>query len=143
MTKGEVVLECKSISESDLQTVLPKWRCFTVNVKEFLLQQTKCKRNRLKHQFSARPEYQGLFLSPAKRLVSTDRDLPTNLTQSCKPAAVGMFAYSGSVNICFYRMGPYSPEDNFKQLFANYKHACTANYSICVQESKPAEGERT
>lgn len=56
------------------------------------------------------------FLSPVKRLVSTDRDLPTNLAQSCKPAAVGMFAYSGSVNICFYRMGPYSPEDNFKKL---------------------------
>lgn len=66
---------------------------------------------------SGRPEYQGLFLSPANRLVSTDRELPTNLVQSCKPAAVGMLAYSGSVNICFYRMCPYSPEDNFKQLF--------------------------
>lgn len=68
-------------------------------------------------------------------------DLPTNLEQSCKPAAVGMFEYSGSVNICFYRMGPYNTEDNFKQLLANYKHACTANYSIRVQEKYPCRGE--
>lgn len=32
-------------------------------------------------------------------------DLPTNLAQSCKPAAVGMFAYSGRVYICFNSMG--------------------------------------
>lgn len=90
---------------------------------------------------SGRPEYQGPFLSPANRLVSTDRDLLTNLAQSCKPAAVGMFAYSSSVNICFYRKGPYSPKDNFKQFLANYKHACTANYYIRVQEKDPYSGE--
>lgn len=37
-------------------------------------------------------------------------------------------------------MCPYSPEDNFKQLLANYKHACTANYSIMYKKSTPAEG---
>lgn len=87
--------------------------------------------------------YQGLFLSPVKRPVSTDRDLPTNLAQSCKPAAVGMFAYSGSVNICFYRMGENSPEDNFKKLLANYKRACTANYSVRVPEEYPYRGEKS
>lgn len=43
----------------------------------------------------------GPFLSPARRLVSTDRILTIHLAQSRKPAAVGMFAYSGSANICF------------------------------------------
>ena len=98
---------------------MPKVRCLTAHVKEGLLWQTKCKRNRLEHQQNclAGQSIRASFFSPAERLVSTDRDLPTNLAQSCKPAAVGMFAYSGSVNICFYRMGPYSAEDNFKQLF--------------------------
>lgn len=56
-----------------------------------------------------------------------------------------MFAYSRSVNICFYKMGPYSPEDDFKQLLAIYKHACTATYSIqyVCKEGNPAGKERT
>lgn len=84
----------------------------------------------------------GPFLSPAKRLVSTDRILTIDLAQSRKPAAVGMFAYSGSANICFHKIGPNSHKDNFKQLLANYRHAFTANYSIRVQEKYPRRGEK-
>lgn len=50
-----------------------------------------------------------LFITSQKTCVN--RDLLTILAQSCKPAADGMFAYSGSVNICFYCIGSYRPED--------------------------------
>lgn len=73
-------------------------------------------------------------------------DLPTNLTQSCKPAAVGMFAYSGSVNICFFfffcRMSPYSTEDDFKQPAANYIHACAAEVQYTCARAGPPVGRR-
>lgn len=46
------------------------------------------------------------LLPPVKRLVSTDSYLPPNHAQSCKPAAVGMFAYSECVNICSLENGP-------------------------------------
>lgn len=60
------------------------------------------KRNRLEdhHTVWFIVEHRGPLSSPAKSLVSTDTDLLTNLAQSCKPAAVGMRAYSSSVNIC-------------------------------------------
>lgn len=93
-------------------------------------------------KLSGRPKYQGLFFSPAKRLVSTDRDLPTNLTQSCKPAAVGMFAYSGSVNICFYRMGPYSAEDNFKQLFGQLQTCMYSKLQYTCARKVPLRREK-
>ena len=76
------------------------------------------------------------FLSPAKRLESTDRDLLTNLAQSCKPAAVGMCEYSSSVNICSTERVLYTPKDNLKQFLANYIHA---NYYIRVQEKCPLQ----
>lgn len=84
------------------------------------------------------------FLPPVKRLVSTDRDLPTNLAQSCKPAAVGMFAYSGSVNICFYRMGPYSPEDNFKKTWPiTSVHVQQTTVYVCKKSTPTGVGKIT
>lgn len=62
------------------------------------------------------------LLPPLKRLVSTDSYLPPNHAQSCKPAAVGMFAFSGCVNVCSLENGPE------KKII--YKPAWGANYSL-------------
>lgn len=42
----------------------------------------------------------GLPSFNTSRDTSADSYLPPNLAQSCKPAAVGMFAQGGRVNIC-------------------------------------------
>lgn len=62
------------------------------------------------------------LLAPVKRLVSTNSYLPPNHAQSCKPAAVRMFAYSECVNICILEDGPE------KKII--YKPAWRANYSL-------------
>lgn len=83
-----------------------------------------------------------LFIT-SQRLVSTDRDLLTNLAQSCKPAAVGMYTYSSSVNICFYRKGPYNPEDNFKHFWPTTNmHVQQTTIDVCKKSAPTERGGR-